>query len=76
MTYELTNLKEKLGDALGVLSARVEGDLRRFKEFIETNEVPTGSWRGEIREGEVRKKDHAGGVMETRPPRSNVNKKK
>jgi uncharacterized membrane protein len=54
MTYELTGLKEKVGDALGVLSARIEGDLRRFKEFIETQQVPTGAWRGEIHEGKVR----------------------
>src|ERR1041385_1170590 len=71
MTYEPTSFKEKVGDALGVLSARVEGDLRRFKEFIETKQVPTGAWRGEIHEGQVRKKDHAGDVLETKPPRSN-----
>jgi uncharacterized membrane protein len=76
MTYELTSLKEKVGDALGVLSARIEGDLRRFKEFIETQQVPTGAWRGEIREGQVRKTDHHGDVLETRQPRSNVTKRK
>lgn len=78
MTYELTSFKEKVGDALGVLSARIEGDLRRFKEFIETQQVPTGAWRGEIREGQVRKRDHAGDVLETKPPRSppNPNKRK
>jgi uncharacterized membrane protein len=71
MTYELVGLKEKIGDALGILSARVEGDLRRFKEFIETSEVPTGAWRGEIREGQVRKRDEGGSdVVETRQPRS------
>ena len=55
LTYELTSTKEKIGDALGVLSARLEGDLRRFKEFIETQKVPTGAWRGEIREGQVKR---------------------
>ena len=39
---------EKLGDALGLLSARVKGDLERFKEFIESRHTPTGEWRGEI----------------------------
>jgi hypothetical protein len=27
---------------------RVEGDLRRFKEFIEERGFETGQWRGEI----------------------------
>jgi uncharacterized membrane protein len=76
MTYELETLKEKVGDAFGVLSARVEGDLRRFKEFIETQQVPTGAWRGEIREGQVRKRDHQGDVLETRQPPPSANKRK
>jgi uncharacterized membrane protein len=40
---------ENLGDALGFVSRRVEGDLQRFKEFIEERGVQTGGWRGEIR---------------------------
>jgi uncharacterized membrane protein len=76
MTYELAGVKEKVGDALGVLSARIEGDLRRFKEFIETKQVPTGAWRGEIHEGKVRKQDEGGDFLETRQPRSNLNKRK
>jgi hypothetical protein len=55
MTYDPKGAKETIGDALGVLSARIEGDLRRFKEFIESRKVPTGAWRGEVREGQVRK---------------------
>jgi uncharacterized membrane protein len=55
MTYELIGAKEKVGDALGIVSARVEGDLRRFKEFIESRKVADGAWRGEIREGQVRR---------------------
>ena len=79
MTYELTGMKEKVGDALGFLSARVEADLRRFKEFIETKQVPTGAWRGEIHEGKVHKKepvDAFGDVVETKAPNRNVSKKK
>ena len=53
MTYEPEGGVEKLGDALGVVSARVQGDLNRFKEFIENRKVETGAWRGEIHEGEV-----------------------
>jgi len=39
---------ENIGDAMGFLSRRVEGDLERFKEFIETRGSETGAWRGEI----------------------------
>ena len=60
LTYETVGAKEKIGDALGILNARVEGDLRRFQEFIEAKRVPTGAWRGEIREGQVRRSDSAG----------------
>jgi len=34
LNYEPEGAIEKVGDALGVVSARVEGDLKRFKEFI------------------------------------------
>jgi uncharacterized membrane protein len=41
-------LAEKAGDATGIVERRVQGDLERFKEFIETRGTQTGSWRGEI----------------------------
>jgi hypothetical protein len=41
---------EKAGDTLGVVSSQVEGDLERFKEFIEKRCQETGAWRGTIRE--------------------------
>jgi uncharacterized membrane protein len=44
---------ETAGTALGFLERRVEGDLERFKEFIESRRVPTGAWRGEIHGREV-----------------------
>ena len=46
--YEPENLGEKIGDALGFVSRRVEGDLKRFKEFIEARGQETGAWRGKI----------------------------
>lgn len=46
---------ETVGAALGFLERRVEGDLERFKEFIESRRVPTGAWRGEIHGSEVSK---------------------
>jgi hypothetical protein len=36
---------ENVGDMLGVVSVRVRGDLRRFKDFIESRKVETGAWR-------------------------------
>jgi len=39
---------ENVGDALGVVSRRVEGDLQRFKKFIDERGRETGAWRGDI----------------------------
>lgn len=46
--YEPEGMIENLGDLLGLVSARVSGDLSRFKEFIEARHSATGGWRGEI----------------------------
>ncbi|MER5203757.1 SRPBCC family protein [Streptomyces sp. NPDC002825] len=40
---------EKAGDALGFLESRVQGDLQRFKDFIEDRDDATGGWRGRLR---------------------------
>ncbi len=53
LNYNPQGAVENLGSALGVLSARVAGDLQRFKEFIEKRRTPTGAWRGEIHGREV-----------------------
>ena len=45
-------------------SARVKGDLQRFKEFIETRGRATGAWRGEIDQSTV-KKDGSGRCRRT-----------
>jgi uncharacterized membrane protein len=50
MSYEPEGVVESAGSALGFVSRRVEGDLDRFKEFIETRGLETGSWRGTIRQ--------------------------
>ena len=39
ITYDTEGLVEKAGDALGFVSRRVEGDLQRFKEFIESRRI-------------------------------------
>ena len=48
LDYDPEGVIENVGDALGFVSRRVEGDLKRFKEFIETQGQETGAWRGEI----------------------------
>jgi len=42
------------GDLLGVVKGQVRGDLERFKQLIENRDEETGSWRGEVREGETK----------------------
>lgn len=53
INYDPEGVIENIGDALGVVSARVQGDLNRFKAFIETRHTETGAWRGEIHGREV-----------------------
>src|SRR5687768_1240456 len=48
LNYDPEGALEKVGDALGVVSRRVKGDLGRFKAFIERRGHETGGWRGEI----------------------------
>jgi len=49
LDYEPDGVVENLGSLLGVIDARAEGDLERFKEFIEARGHETGAWRGRIR---------------------------
>ncbi|WP_227979241.1 SRPBCC family protein [Nocardia spumae] len=39
---------ENVADKLGVLDRRVKGDLKRFRDFIESRDRETGSWRGNV----------------------------
>jgi uncharacterized membrane protein len=48
MDYEPEGVAEKAGDLLGVLDRRVQGDLDRFKELIESRGTADGAWRGEV----------------------------
>ena len=54
LEFEPEGVVEKAGDALHVVERRVQGDLERFKEFIESRDIAPGGWRGEIKPtGEV-----------------------
>ncbi|MDQ3406468.1 MAG: SRPBCC family protein [Actinomycetota bacterium] len=48
MEYHPDSFAEKAVAALGVIGQRVNGDLTRFKEFIEDRGHETGAWRGDV----------------------------
>ncbi|HSH82697.1 MAG TPA: SRPBCC family protein [Herpetosiphonaceae bacterium] len=48
LDYDPQGVVENVGDALGFVSRRVEGDLERFKKFIEQRGQETGAWRGTV----------------------------
>jgi uncharacterized membrane protein len=50
LVYDPEGVKEQAGDILGILDRRVEGDLKRFKDYMENRGEATGAWRGEIHE--------------------------
>jgi uncharacterized membrane protein len=51
MEHETEGMMEALGSALGADSRRVQGDLERFRELIESRGTETGAWRGEVEQG-------------------------
>ena len=53
LEYEPEGVVENVGDIVGVVSRRVQGDLQRFKEFIEARGTETGAWRGKIKQSKV-----------------------
>jgi uncharacterized membrane protein len=46
---------EKVGSAVGADDRRVEADLGRFKEMIESRGQETGEWRGKVDNGTVQR---------------------
>ena len=50
LEYEPEGLVEKVGDFLNVVSRQAEGDLERFKKFIESRGAATGGWGGAVNE--------------------------
>lgn len=52
ISYDPKGFIENAGDAVGLVSRRIENDLEHFKEFIENRGQETGAWRGTIREGQ------------------------
>ena len=48
MEYDPQGMVENVGDAVGVVTARVGRDMARFKDYIESRQRETGAWRGDI----------------------------
>lgn len=46
LEVEPQGVVEQIGDKLGFVSKQAEGDLKRFKQFIESRCAETGGWRG------------------------------
>lgn len=53
LNYKPQGIVESIADHLGLVSARVNGDLRRFKEWVEYSHSAADGWRGEIEGREV-----------------------
>jgi uncharacterized membrane protein len=53
MEFDPEGVVESVGDALGFVRGRVEGDLERFREFIEARGREEGGWRGEVPQNET-----------------------
>ena len=53
LDIEPEGIVESVGDAVGVVSRQVAGDLARFKTFIEERGVATGAWRGEVEQDDT-----------------------
>jgi hypothetical protein len=55
MDVEGDSTAENVADGLlGVVKKQVHGDLERFKKLIESRDLETGAWRGEVQDGEAR----------------------
>src|SRR3954451_3856795 len=48
LEYEPEGLVEKAGDALNFVDRQARADLDKFKEFIESRDLETGAWRGDV----------------------------
>ena len=57
LEYEPEGIVENIGDKLHVVEKQAEGDLERFKAFIEGRglRARTGAWRGTVSQGALRR---------------------
>ena len=62
LAYEPDGAIENAGDAVGLMSARVQESVEDFKEFIEERGAETGGWRGEVHGGKTEKTEKRANV--------------
>jgi uncharacterized membrane protein len=48
MDYDPQGADEKIGDVLGLVKMQTKGNLKRFKELLESRGSETGAWRGAV----------------------------
>jgi uncharacterized membrane protein len=48
MDYQPETLTERVGDALGGVKLTAKGNLKRFKQLVESRGQETGAWRGTV----------------------------
>jgi uncharacterized membrane protein len=52
MEYEPRTLLERMGDAVGIVSRKIDKTVQDFKRFVEERGRETGAWRGEVHGGQ------------------------
>ena len=57
MSYKASGIREVVGSMFGVDRRRVEGDLQRFKQLIESRGTASGAWRGEVSGGHEQREE-------------------
>jgi uncharacterized membrane protein len=53
MDWEPEGMVEQLGAKTGADDRRVQGDLERFKDLVESRGAESGAWRGEVKQTDV-----------------------
>jgi uncharacterized membrane protein len=48
MDYEPRDMSEGIGDAFGLVKMQLKGNLKRYKELLESRGKETGAWRGSV----------------------------
>jgi uncharacterized membrane protein len=60
LEWEAGDMVEKAGAVVGADDRQVNADLERFKNYIESQGVPDGAWRGDVSGGSVRRGEASG----------------
>jgi hypothetical protein len=53
LEFDPEGFVENVGAGLGAVGRRVEGDLERFRDYLENRGQESGAWRGEVEHGQV-----------------------